>query len=239
MPAADVPLFSVVIPCFNEEAAIDDVVGKLTALRERLVAAGKVSGVEIIIVDDASTDGSPEKILRHPGVRLIRQPARSGYGACLKKGFAAAEGDWLGFLDMDSTYDPHDLGECLHHARRTDADIVFGVRPFWGEGMPLLRGFGNFCFSKIVRVLYGRGSDDIASGLRVFHRRRRDQVVSLPHDHFDFGFSITIWALAKRWRTQQVPIAYHRRAGESKLHSLRDGLVFFRVVLQLMRARVP
>ena len=230
-------IFSIVIPCLNEVAAIDDVLTRLSNLQNHLISSSQLKDFEIIVVDDGSTDGSVAKIKKYSHVKLIEHPQTRGYGACLKEGFRVCQGDWIGFLDMDSTYDPRDLEPILHKARATEADIVFGVRSFWGPGMPWLRGFGNFLFSKIVRLLFGRGSDDIASGLRVFHRRQREQVLALPHNRFDFCFSLTIWALVHRWRIQQIPISYSERNGESKLHSLKDGLLFFRVVFELIRVR--
>ena len=229
--------FSIVIPCLNEERAIDDVLTRLVQLQSELCHSSSLKNFEIIVVDDGSTDNSLEKIKKYSSVKVIQHAKSRGYGACLKEGFRVCEGDWIGFLDMDSTYDPRDLEPVLQRARATEADIVFGVRSFWGPGMPLWRGFGNFLFSKIVRLIFGRGSDDIASGLRVFHRRQREQILALPHNRFDFCFSLTIWALVHRWRIQQIPISYSERSGESKLHSLRDGLLFFRVVLELIRVR--
>ncbi|MBX2988549.1 MAG: glycosyltransferase family 2 protein [Bdellovibrionaceae bacterium] len=223
---------SIVIPCLNEEEAIDAMMPRLQEVRENFLRDKIVDFFEVIVVDDGSQDDSVRKLLTYPWLHVIQHRVPQGYGATLKQGFRAAGGEWIGFFDLDFTYDPRDLKACFREVTSHKADIVYGTRLFWSQGMPLIRGFGNFVLSSIVRWVFGRGVSDIATGFRVFHRERLPEVLALPEKHFDFGFSFTMWTLNRRWKIVQVPISYSRRRGRSKLHALKDGLVFFRVLIQ-------
>ncbi len=94
---------SVVIPALNEEDGIEAVMGRVLAMRAPLHEAG-IQDLELIVVDDGSTDRTPELVEATAGARLIRHARNGGYGAALKTGFAAAGGDWIGFRDADGTY---------------------------------------------------------------------------------------------------------------------------------------
>ncbi|MGC8782481.1 MAG: glycosyltransferase family 2 protein, partial [Anaerolineae bacterium] len=95
---------SVVIPAYNEEAGIQAVVQRVLATRPQLAAEGL--DLELIVVDDGSRDRTAELVAATPAARLIRHRTNGGYGAALKTGFAAARGEWIGFLDADGTYPP-------------------------------------------------------------------------------------------------------------------------------------
>lgn len=236
------PEISLVIPCLNEQESIPYVMGRLRLLRDQWALSQPPRRCEILVVDDGSTDRSPSLLAEHQDlVRVLRSESPQGYGAALHRGFREAQGKWIGFFDLDSTYDPVSFIPMHEELLRQEADIVYGRREFWGPGMPFVRGFGNFLFSRIVRLCFGRGVDDIATGMRIFKRERLQEALSLQQDtHFDFGFSFTIWTLLKKWKIAQVPISYGVRQGESKLMSFKDGLVFFRVVFQMMlRQRSP
>src|SRR5688572_31349454 len=94
--------FSIVVPAYNEQGAV-------VATLERALEAARgldVGPVEVILVDDGSTDKTAELAAGVPGVRVLRHERNRGYGAAIKTGFAAAKGSWLGFLDADGTCDP-------------------------------------------------------------------------------------------------------------------------------------
>ncbi|MCB0116865.1 MAG: glycosyltransferase family 2 protein, partial [Caldilineaceae bacterium] len=118
---------SVVIPALNEEDGIEEVVNRVLSAREGLAAEG-IDGLELIVVDDGSTDRTPQILGAIEDVRLIRHPVNRGYGAALKTGFAAATGEWIGFLDADGTYPPEHFPNLYAKAISEDADIVIGSR---------------------------------------------------------------------------------------------------------------
>src|SRR5512135_2164781 len=117
---------SVVIPAFNEEKGICDVLDRVRGGQSALLAAG--FDLEIIVVDDGSRDGTAGLVAAVPDVCLIRHARNGGYGAALKTGFAAAQGDWIGFLDADGTYPPEYFSPLCRAALAEDADIVIGSR---------------------------------------------------------------------------------------------------------------
>ena len=108
---------SIVIPAFNEEDGIQSVLARVLAAQAALAAVG-VSDLELIVVDDGSRDDTAERVAATPGVRLIRHRVNGGYGAALKTGFAAAVGEWIGFLDADGTYPPESFPDLVAAALR-------------------------------------------------------------------------------------------------------------------------
>ena len=96
---------SVVIPALNEEDGIADIVHRVLGTREALRAVG-VTGLEVIVVDDGSDDGTAAIVESIEGAQLVRHPVNQGYGAAIKTGFGRARGELLAFLDADSTYPP-------------------------------------------------------------------------------------------------------------------------------------
>jgi glycosyltransferase involved in cell wall biosynthesis len=98
--------FSLVIPAFNEEKGIADTMHRALAIKPRLVAIG-IASLELIVVDDGSSDRTAEVVRSHSNnVKLVQHVKNRGYGAALKSGFHAASGQFLGFLDADGTYPP-------------------------------------------------------------------------------------------------------------------------------------
>ena len=104
-PNPNSPILSVIIPAYNEEAGIADIVDRVLAVRPALAEVG-VADLELIVVDDGSGDRTAEIVTANPRARLVRHIKNRGYGAALKTGFSEAGGDLLGFLDADGTYPP-------------------------------------------------------------------------------------------------------------------------------------
>jgi glycosyltransferase involved in cell wall biosynthesis len=105
---------SVVIPAYNEQDGIADVLQRVqTATKAARDEFRDLDFVEIVVVDDGSTDDTARIVSGIGDVRLIRHPWNLGYGAALKTGFAACVGEWIAFLDADGTYPPEYLGQLL------------------------------------------------------------------------------------------------------------------------------
>ncbi len=230
LPQADHhPRLSVVIPAFNEEAAVTAVVERVLALRLALAGAG-VSGPEVIVVDDGSRDRTAEIVQRFPGIRLIRHGENRGYGAALKTGLAQASGDLIAFLDADGTYAPEDFVQ-LCHAALAGADVVIGSRMARPEnGMPVTRRVGNVVFAGLVSLLANRRVRDCASGMRVVRRAVLPKLYPLP-DGLNFTPVMTLRAIHEGLRLVEVPIPYSERIGRSKLSVVRDGLRYARSLI--------
>jgi glycosyltransferase involved in cell wall biosynthesis len=220
---------SVVVPAFNEEHAVEEIVERLLALRPAFAGTG-LGGPEVIVVDDGSLDSTAERAARYPDVRLIRHASNRGYGAALKTGLAQARGDLVAFLDADGTYPPEDLLR-LCQASVEGADVVIGSRMAGAESaMPITRRVGNIAFAAFVSVLGRRRLHDCASGMRVIRREALPQLYPLP-DGLNFTPVMTLRALHEGLRVVEVPIPYAKRIGRSKLSVVGDGLVYVRSLL--------
>lgn len=216
---------SVVIPAYNEEEGILAVLQRVREIRPRLAGAG-VESMELIVVDDGSKDRTAELVETAPDVRLIRHRVNGGYGAALKTGFAAANGEWIGFLDADGTYPPEHFPELCQAALASDADIVIGSRMAGAESqMPLVRRIGNVLFAGLVSLISAQRVTDSASGMRVFKKSILARIYPLP-DGLNLTPVMSTRALHEGLKMIEVPIPYSERQGRSKLSVVRDGMRF-------------
>ena len=216
---------SIVIPAWNEEDGIRDICERTLAVRPALAAVG-VDGLELIVVDDGSSDKTAAVAESIPGVRLLRHAQNGGYGAALKTGWAAATGEWCGFLDADGTY-PHEYLPALYaRALETQADLVIGSRMAGAESeMPLTRRVGNIIFARLVNVVAAANITDSASGMRIFRKEILENLYPLP-DGLNLTPVMTTRALHERLVMTETPIPYSERVGRSKLSVVHDGLRF-------------
>ena len=216
---------SIVIPALNEEDGICQVMDRVLATRAALRAAG-VNDLELIVVDDGSTDRTPEMVMNTPGARLIRHAHNGGYGAALKTGFAAACGEWVSFLDADGTYPPEYFAALCRAAAAQDADNVIGSRMAGGlSHMPPVRRLDNFLFANLVSLVSGVRITDSASGMRIFKKSVLERIYPLP-DGLNLTPVMSTRALHERLKMIEVPIPYSERQGRSKLSVVRDGMRF-------------
>jgi hypothetical protein len=228
---------SVVIPALNEQEGIAAIVRRVLAIRPDLATSG-VADLELIVVDDGSTDDTPQIVASFPEVRLLRHPQNRGYGAALKTGFAAARGELIGFLDADGTYPP-ELFPSLCTEALNGADLVVGSRRSGASSeMPVLRRVGNLLWSSLVSLLCTRRVLDPASGMRVFHAAAFEQLEPLP-DGLNFTPVMSTRAISEGLGLVEIPIPYQERAGRSKLNVVKDGALFLRTILWTSLAYNP
>lgn len=218
---------SVIIPAYNEEDGIAEIIERVLASVPDVKAVG-IDEVECIVVDDGSRDRTAEIAARYP-IRLIRQPNR-GYGGAIKTGFRHARGELLAFLDADSTYPPEYFGRLCQPAL-AGADLVIGSRMAGASSeMPLVRRVGNLFFAALLNVVGCARISDSASGMRVLRRTALPQLYPLP-DGLNFTPAMSTRALHEHLAMVEVPIPYRERAGRSKLSVIRDGLRFLHSIL--------
>lgn len=208
---------SIIIPCFNEEGTISEVIEKVKAVE---------LGVEkeIVVVDDGSTDSSFERAKKHDGVIVVRHERNMGKGAAVKTGIAHSTGDIIVIQDADLEYFPEDIPGIIEPLLRGEADAVFGSR-FMGsiEGMSLSHRIGNKVLSWATRTLFGAKITDMMTGYKAF-RREVVSGVELKSRRFEFEPEITAKLLKRGARVVEVPIKYSvRRVGEAKIR-WKDGL---------------
>lgn len=216
---------SVIIPAYNEAAGIPALMARVLAVRPALATVG-IDELEVIVVDDGSEDRTPQLVATQPGVRLLCHAQNRGYGAALKTGFAAARGDWLGFLDADGTYPPEAFPALYQAADQQHAELVIGSRMAGAASqMPAMRRLGNLLFARLVSILSDRAVTDVASGMRLFQRTLLPRLYPLP-DGLNFTPVMSTRALHEQISMIEVPIAYSERVGRSKLSVVKDGVRF-------------
>ncbi len=216
---------SIVIPAYNEENGIRDICERTLDVRPALVAVG-VDELELIVVDDGSSDNTAGVAGSIPGVRLLRHAQNGGYGAALKTGFAAATGEWCGFLDADGTYPPEYFPALYTRAMEAQADLVIGSRMAGAESeMPFTRRVGNLIFARLVNVIAAADITDSASGMRIFRKEILASLYPLP-DGLNLTPVMTTRALHERLCMVETPIPYSERVGRSKLSVVGDGMRF-------------
>ncbi|HNT28354.1 MAG TPA: glycosyltransferase family 2 protein [bacterium] len=228
---------SVIVPVYNEAATVGPVIEKLSSLP---LPVG--DSLEIVAVDDASTDGSGITLAQLAGrgiLRLITHPRNRGKGAALRSGIAAATGDRVLFHDADTEYDPADIPRLLD-AARSGLDIVYGSRFLDGgnAGATPLHALANRFLSLLTRLLTGLPTSDMETCYKLV---RADLLgrLDLREERFGIEPEITVklgrLVRDEKLRYGEIPITYHPRGyDEGKKIGLRDGL---RAVWALFRYR--
>jgi glycosyltransferase involved in cell wall biosynthesis len=213
---------SVVIPCFNERQTIEQIV--------RAVRASPLRNVEIIIVDDCSTDGTTA-LLRETvsplADQVIYQKENLGKGAALRAGFAAATGDVVLVQDADLEYDPREYSTLLEPIFSGDADAVYGSR-FMGGGPHRVLYFWHMLGNKFLTLLSNMFTNlnltDVETGYKAF-RAPLLKKFNLCENRFGFEPEITAKLAKTHCRIFEVGISYGGRTyEEGKKVNWRDGL---------------
>jgi glycosyltransferase involved in cell wall biosynthesis len=224
---------SVVIPAYNEEDGIANIIERVLKVRPEVKQTG-VDDIELIVVDDGSKDRTAEIVRdfaqRDVGVRLIQHARNRNYGGALKTGFHHARGDLLAFLDADGTYPPEYFPK-MCQAALSGADMVVGTRMVGEQNdSPRIRQIGNFMFARLVSLIGATRVTDVASGMRVFKRDVLDRLYPLP-DGLNFTPAMSTRAIHEGIQLAEVPIPHGERLGHSKLGVLRDGWRFLSAIV--------
>jgi glycosyltransferase involved in cell wall biosynthesis len=221
------PDVTVVLPVHNEEACLEQ---EIKRIKEGLDASRY--SWELVLVDDASTDGSAAIADKFPWVRRITFPVNRGSGAARRIGSQAAKGDVIVWTDADMTY-PNDEIAALVDALG-DADQVVGARRTEEGTLRLLRAPTKWAIKKLASVLTKTDIPDLNTGYRAFRRESAAQYLPLLPNGFSHVTTITLTMLMDGKHVVFTPISYASRAGRSKFHPIRDTYVYVMQVLRMV-----
>ena len=217
---------SVVMPVYNEQATIAQAIAAVLACGFE---------TELIVVDDASTDGTAALVqaCADPRVRFFRHLVNRGKGAALRLGFAAARNPIVVVQDADLEYDPRDYAALLQPLIDGRADMVYGSRFLGGPHRVLLfwHYVVNVALTGFANALCNLNLNDMETGMKAFSR---DKLLGLrlSANRFTFEPEITIRAAQARWRIYEVPISYSGRTyQEGKKIGWRDGIAAITALL--------
>ena len=225
-PTSDKPYISIVMPCLNERETVETCVRKAKSWLESSGHPG-----EVLVVDNGSTDGSPE-LAEAAGARVVFETTR-GYGAALRRGFTEARGEWLVMGDCDDTYEFGDLGP-LMAPLYSGADMSIGNRFAGGIAPGAMtwshRYIGTPAISFLLRVFTGLKVGDSQCGLRAFTRDALNRL-ELNTNGMELASEMILKAARRNLKVADVPVPYAERLGEAKLNTFRDGWRHLRFLL--------
>jgi len=220
-------LLSVVMPVYNERQTIEEIIRRVLAVPMR---------IQLIVVDDVSTDGTSEILVRlqqELGFTLLKQPRNGGKGAALRRGFAAVSGDMMIIQDADLEYHPEEYPLLTGLITSGRADVVYGSRFLGTHRVFLLTHYlGNRLLTFITNVLYNTMLTDMETCYKVM-RTEVLRSMELKSDGFGIEPEITAKVFKRRYKVYEVPISYDGRGyDEGKKITWRDGVVALWVLLK-------
>ena len=214
---------SVVVPCFNERETVEEVVG-------RVLASPWVA--EVVVVDDASTDGTGEVLakLEDPRLRVLSHERNAGKGAALRTGFAHASSEYVIVQDADLEYDPVEYGTMLEPLEAGLADVVFGSRFLSGRPHRVLyywHSLGNRALTLLSNMFTDLNLTDMETCYKAFRREVLD-TITVEENRFGIEPELTAKVAHGRWRIYEVGISYAGRTyAEGKKIGWKDGVAAF------------
>jgi glycosyltransferase involved in cell wall biosynthesis len=217
-----VPRASIIIPAFNESGSIKYVIDGFAAI---------AGDYEIIVINDASTDGTGEILNSMSGLTVIHHNENLGYGASLMTGIREAHSEIIVTFDADGQHDHNDVLRLLEKIE--DCAMVVGART-GGSDFDSRRAVGRRILSSIANFWTGSKIPDINSGLRAFRRNEVLRYEAVLPSGFSFTTTLTLATLKEKRLVRFVPIVTRKRVGRSTFRRLGHGLIVLRGVLRLM-----
>ena len=228
---------SVLIPAYNEVNTLEEAIRRVRGVR---------LPKEIIVVEDGSTDGTRELLMRLAGeakpapdplndLKVLFQPKNQGKGAAVRSALSHVTGDIVVIQDADLEYDPRDYMRLLEPILSGQADVVYGTR-FYGGGPHRVLFFwhylGNQLLTFVSNVLTNLNLTDMEVGYKVFKSEVLKNI-NLKSDRFGFEPEITMKVAKKNCRVYEVPISYHGRTyAEGKKITWKDGIATFYTLIR-------
>jgi glycosyltransferase involved in cell wall biosynthesis len=221
---------SIIIPCYNEVATISEIVKQVLAIDHQ--------DLEIIVIDDASNDGTRELLeesVKPFVAKIIYHKKNMGKGAALRSGFKEANGDVVIVQDADLEYNPQNIPKMLELIESGKADVVFGSR-FMGGGPHRVLYFWHYMGNKFLTLLSNMFTNinlsDMETCYKMF-RREIIQAIEIEENRFGFEPEITAKIARGNHRIYEVGISYSGRTyAEGKKIGWKDGVRAFYAILK-------
>jgi glycosyltransferase involved in cell wall biosynthesis len=216
---------SIVIPAFNEAAAIADVVRALATPPWH----------EVIVVDDGSRDET-SRAAASAGAIVVRHPYNKGNGAAVKSGIRRASGEYVLIVDGDGQHSPADAERLVR--RLGEYDLVIGARNGRTQAT-LARRAGNALLNAFAGYLTGRRIDDLTSGFRAARREHLLEFLHLLPNGFSTPTTTTLAFIKAGYNVAFEPVEARPRVGQSKIRLARDGGKFLVIILRIVTLFSP
>jgi glycosyltransferase involved in cell wall biosynthesis len=217
---------SVVVPAYNEAAAIAAVVSTLAA---------SAQWHEVIVVDDGSRDDT-SRLAESAGAVVVRHPYNKGNGAAVKSGIRRARGEFILIVDGDGQHNAADAERLI--GRLGEYDLVIGARS-GNTQATLMRRAGNGVLNAFAGYLTGRRIDDLTSGFRAARRDCLLEFLHLLPNGFSTPTTTTLAFIKAGYNVAFEPIAARQRVGKSKIKLARDGTKFLMIILKIVTLFSP
>jgi glycosyltransferase involved in cell wall biosynthesis len=245
-------LLSIIIPVYNEERLVCELLSRVLYLK-----LDDGIGMEVIVVDDGSSDDTTRNVAEFIAkngpldLSLIRHERNRGKGAAVKTGMAAANGDLMIIQDADLEYEPEDIREVIHPVLSGETMVCYGSRILKEKALGragicgvltgkhpdsyFLAYLGGVSITKWINLLTGSKLTDEPTCYKCFHR---NALVGLTIEHDDFAWEpeVTVKLLIRGHRIKEVPVSYHpRKRDEGKKINWKDGAKALWVALMVAR----
>ena len=221
------PEVSILIPAYDEEETIGDVVTKIKTLH---------SDFEIIVINDGSSDNTAQ-VAKEAGALVYSHPRNIGNGAAVKSGIRFASGKILVFMDGDGQHEPKEIATLLKYI--PEFEMVVGARPkgyqaSWG------RGLANKIYNWLASYVAKFPVQDLTSGFRAVKSEIARNFLYLLPNTYSYPTTITLSVLRSGRSVKYVPInTQSRKKGKSKIKVFRDGIRFFLIIAKICTLYSP
>jgi glycosyltransferase involved in cell wall biosynthesis len=216
---------SVVIPAFEEELGIADVVARVVKMQPWR---------EVLVVDDGSRDETAARAAA-AGARVVRHPYNKGNGAAVKTGIREAQGAVVLLMDADGQHDADDMARLVKEVGVFD--LVIGARS--GKDQTLVRALGNGAFERLASWLTARPIPDLTSGFRAARRERLLEILHLLPNGFSYPTTSCLAFIKAGHNVTFLPVKAHPRVGTSKIRVVRDGTRFLLIIFKVVTLYSP
>lgn len=216
---------SVVIPVYNEDKIIGEVIARLLEWLNNASFA-----YELIVVDDGSYDATRKILESIDGIQILTHPYNKGYGAALKTGVKHSTSDWIIFFDGDGQHDPGYIAELIKYFPMYD--MVVGARE--GYKGPWIRQPGKKALHLLANYLVDFRIADLNSGFRLVKKESFNRFIHLYPDSFSLSTTITLAFIKAGLSVKYVPIHIYKRNDKKSMVRPRHALETFALIIRMI-----